>query len=134
MDFTEVFPGSTTRFSNDGQQLAHIVGKQKIVVRNVDTLQILHLLDAKCQVDALDWSADSQLILGVCTKQESIKVWKLTAGNDVDAESEHSDEYWTAQINLGVDGCALAKFSPIGHNVMVWDEYGVCTFTSLTNA
>jgi hypothetical protein len=124
MDFTEVFPGNTTRFSTDGQHLAHIVSKQKIAIRNVDSLQVLHLLNANCPLDALDWSCDSQLILGV--GKHHIKVWKLTTGNFVDSTQDASHStYWTAQID--VEGCSMARFSPTGHNVMVWDEHGVRT-------
>ncbi|XP_074883230.1 WD repeat-containing protein WRAP73 isoform X3 [Buteo buteo] len=82
MNFSELFKlsGLLGRFSPDGKCLASCV-QYRLVVRDVNTLQILQLYTCLDQIQYIEWSSDSLFILCAMYKrgivQLRITVWSL---------------------------------------------------------
>uniref|UniRef100_A0A8C9VVA3 WD repeat containing, antisense to TP73 n=1 Tax=Scleropages formosus TaxID=113540 RepID=A0A8C9VVA3_SCLFO len=112
MNFSEVFrhTNQLCRVSPDGKCLATCV-QYRLVVRNINTLQILHLYTCLDQIAHVEWSSDSQFILCAMYKRGLVQVWSL----------EQPD--WHCKIDEGSAGLVSSRWSPDGRHVLNTTEF-----------
>uniref|UniRef100_A0A8C8MCE6 WD repeat containing, antisense to TP73 n=1 Tax=Oncorhynchus tshawytscha TaxID=74940 RepID=A0A8C8MCE6_ONCTS len=112
MNFSEVFKQSNQlcRVSPDGKYLATCV-QYRLVVRDVNTLQILHLYTCLDQIVHMEWSSDSLFILCAMYKRGLVQVWSL----------EQPD--WYCKIDEGSIGLVSSRWSPDGRHILNTTEF-----------
>ncbi|XP_053307920.1 WD repeat-containing protein WRAP73 [Spea bombifrons] len=112
MNFSEVFKLSNQlcSFSPDGKYLASCV-QYRLVIRDVNTLQILHLYTCLDQIQHVEWSADSMFILCAMYKRGIVQVWSL----------EQSE--WHCKIDEGSAGLVSSCWSPDGRHILNTTEF-----------
>ncbi|KAI1892555.1 hypothetical protein AGOR_G00134790 [Albula goreensis] len=112
MNFSEVFKHSNQlcRVSPDGKYLATCV-QYRLVVRDVNTLQILHLYTCLDQISQMEWSSDSLFILCAMYKRGLVQVWSL----------EQPD--WHCKIDEGSAGLVCSRWSPDGRHILNTTEF-----------
>ncbi|KAI8907719.1 hypothetical protein DFJ77DRAFT_475069 [Powellomyces hirtus] len=112
MDFTELYKQSSNlcRFSPNGLYLATAV-QFRVVIRDAETLQIIHLFTCTDTVQLVEWSPDSELICCASFKLGQIQVWSL------------KKEDWTAKIEEGVAGCVGVKWTPDSRHLLSFSDY-----------
>uniref|UniRef100_H2Y8F9 Anaphase-promoting complex subunit 4 WD40 domain-containing protein n=1 Tax=Ciona savignyi TaxID=51511 RepID=H2Y8F9_CIOSA len=123
MNFSELFnqTQSLVRFSPDGNYLANCVS-YKVIIRAVETLQILRLYTCMDAVQSLEWSSDSQFLLCAMYKRGLVQVWSV----------EQPD--WTCKIDEGSAGLIHAQWSPDGRHVLTTASFNLrITVWSLVN-
>uniref|UniRef100_A0AAY4CVU8 WD repeat containing, antisense to TP73 n=1 Tax=Denticeps clupeoides TaxID=299321 RepID=A0AAY4CVU8_9TELE len=123
MNFSELFKQTNQlcRLSPDGKYLATCV-QYRLVVRDVNTLQILHLYTCLDQVLHMEWSSDSLFILCAMYKRGLVQVWSL----------EQPD--WHCKIDEGSIGLVSSRWSPDGRHVLNTTEFHLrVTVWSLCN-
>ncbi|KAG5462395.1 MAG: hypothetical protein BJ554DRAFT_5286 [Olpidium bornovanus] len=114
LDFTDVYKQSSglCAFSPDGRHIATAV-LYRLVVRDAETLQIVHLFTCTDLVQAVDWSADSRLVLCASFKLGAVNVWSL------------EDASWSAKIDEGAAGLTSVRFAPDGRHVLCFSDFQV---------
>ncbi|XP_026867092.1 WD repeat-containing protein WRAP73 isoform X1 [Electrophorus electricus] len=123
MNFSEVFKQSNQlcKVSPDGKYLATCV-QYRLVVRDVNTLQILQLYTCLDQVASMEWSSDSLFILCAMYKRGLVQVWSL----------EQPD--WHCKIDEGSIGLVSSRWSPDGRHILNTTEFHLrVTVWSLCN-
>lgn len=112
MNFSEVFKQSNQlcKVSPDGAYLATCV-QYRLVVRDVKTLQVLHLYTCLDQVAHMEWSSDSLFILCAMYKRGLVQVWSL----------EQPD--WHCKIDEGSIGLVSSRWSPDGRHILNTTEF-----------
>ncbi|XP_076845139.1 WD repeat-containing protein WRAP73 [Brachyhypopomus gauderio] len=123
MNFSEVFKLSNQlcKISPDGKYLANCV-QYRLVVRDVNTLQILQLYTCLDQVAHMEWSSDSLFILCAMYKRGLVQVWSL----------EQPD--WHCKIDEGSIGLVSSRWSPDGRHILNTTEFHLrITVWSLCN-
>ncbi|XP_042650568.1 WD repeat-containing protein WRAP73 isoform X2 [Tyto alba] len=112
MNFSELFKlsGLLGRFSPDGKCLASCV-QYRLVVRDVNTLQILQLYTCLDQIQYIEWSSDSLFILCAMYKRGVVQVWSL----------EQPD--WHCKIDEGSAGLVASCWSPDGRHILNTTEF-----------
>ncbi|XP_030639387.1 WD repeat-containing protein WRAP73 [Chanos chanos] len=123
MNFSEVFKQSNQlcKVSPNGKYLATCV-QYRLVVRDVNTLQILHLYSCLDQVGYMEWSSDSLFILCAMYKRGLVQVWSL----------EQPD--WHCKIDEGSIGLVSSRWSPDGRHILNTTEFHLrITVWSLCN-
>ncbi|KAG5838690.1 hypothetical protein ANANG_G00226270 [Anguilla anguilla] len=112
MNFSEVFKHSNQlcRVSPDGKYLATCV-QYRLVVRDVNTLQILQLYTCLDQISQMEWSSDSLFILCAMYKRGLVQVWSL----------EQPD--WHCKIDEGSAGLVCSHWSPDGRHILNTTEF-----------
>ncbi|CAB1329539.1 unnamed protein product [Coregonus sp. 'balchen'] len=112
MNFSEVLKQSNQlcRVSPDGKYLATCV-QYRLVVRDVNTLQILHLYTCLDQIVHMEWSSDSLFILCAMYKRGLVQVWSL----------EQPD--WYCKIDEGSIGLVSSRWSPDGRHILNTTEF-----------
>ncbi|KAJ3057487.1 WD repeat-containing protein wrap73 [Rhizophlyctis rosea] len=112
MDFTELYKQSLNicRFSPNGLYLANVV-QFRVVIRDAETLQILHLFTCTDNVQEVLWSPDSELVLCASFKLGNIQIWSL------------KDEKWTAKIDEGAAGCTTIKWAPDARHLLSFSDF-----------
>ncbi|KAI9094894.1 hypothetical protein DFS34DRAFT_627591 [Phlyctochytrium arcticum] len=112
MDFTELYKQSSglCTFSPDGRYLATSVA-HRLVIRDADSLQILHLYAATETIDHVSWSPSSELVLCASFKLGLIQIWNV------------QDEHWTAKIEEGVAGLVSVRWAPDSRHVLAFSDF-----------
>ncbi|OXB78120.1 UNVERIFIED_CONTAM: hypothetical protein H355_007262 [Colinus virginianus] len=112
MDFSEPFKLSALlgRFSPDGKCLASCV-QYRLIIRDVNTLQILQLYTCLDQIQYIEWSSDSLFILCAMYKRGIVQVWSL----------EQPD--WHCKIDEGSAGLVASCWSPDGRHILNTTEF-----------
>ncbi|KAG9481956.1 hypothetical protein GDO78_010932 [Eleutherodactylus coqui] len=112
MNFSEVFKLSNQlcKFSPNGKYLASCV-QYRLVIRDVNTLQILQLYTCLDQIQHVGWSADSMFILCAMYKRGIVQVWSL----------EQPD--WHCKIDEGSAGLVSSCWSPDGRHILNTTEF-----------
>ncbi|KAJ3294247.1 WD repeat-containing protein wrap73 [Borealophlyctis nickersoniae] len=122
MDFTELYKQSHSlcKFSPNGLYLATAV-QFRVVIRDSETLQILHLFTCTDHVQQVAWAPDSDLVLCASFKLGLIQVFSLR------------DEGWTAKIDEGVAGCTAVEWTPDARHLLSFSDFQLrITVWSLT--
>ncbi|KAG9332835.1 hypothetical protein JZ751_014934 [Albula glossodonta] len=83
----------------------------RLVVRDVNTLQILHLYTCLDQISQMEWSSDSLFILCAMYKRGLVQVWSL----------EQPD--WHCKIDEGSAGLVCSRWSPDGRHILNTTEF-----------
>lgn len=102
--------GGHVRFSPDGRFIATAAG-YRLIVRDVDTLQIVQLYGCIDAIEDITWSCDSEYVLCSIQKRGSAQVWSV------------SNKEWHCKIDEGPVGLAHARFSPDGRHVLVTADF-----------
>lgn len=111
MDFSELFKCSgIAKYSPDGKFIANSAG-YRLVVKNVETLQIVHLLNCMDEISQIEWSPDSTLVLAASYKRASVEVFSI----------QHTS--FKATMEEGAAGVAYAQFSPDSRHVLVTSDF-----------
>jgi len=123
MNFSELFKHTAQLccFSPDGQYMANAV-QYRLIIREVKTLQILNLYTCLDQIQAIEWSGDSQFVLCAMYKRALVQVWSL------------EQPEWTCKIDEGSAGLVAARWSPDSRHVLTTAEFHLrVTVWSLLN-
>lgn len=112
MNFSELFKQSNQlcKISPDGRYLATCV-QYRLVIRDVNSLQILHLYTCLDQIVHMEWSSDSLFILCAMYKRGLVQVWSL----------EQPD--WHCKIDEGSIGLVSSRWSPDGRHILNTTEF-----------
>ncbi|XP_061691129.1 WD repeat-containing protein WRAP73 isoform X2 [Syngnathoides biaculeatus] len=112
MNFSEVFKQSNQlcKVSPDGIYLATCV-QYRLVVRDVNTLQILQLYTCLDQISHMEWSSDSQFILCAMYKRGLVQVWSIDQPD------------WHCKIDEGSIGLVASRWSPDGRHILNTTEF-----------
>ena len=102
--------GGLVRFSPCGRLLAGATN-YRLIVRDVDTLQIVQLYSCMDAIEDLEWSCDSEYVLCSFRKRGAAQVWSM------------SDKEWHCKIDEGPVGLAHARFSPDGRHVLAVADF-----------
>ena len=98
------------RFSPSGRHLASAAG-YRLILRDVDTLQIVQLYSCIDKIEEIEWSCDSEYVLCSIPKRGAAQVWSL------------SNKEWHCKIDEGPVGLAHARFSPNGRHVLATADF-----------
>eukprot|EP01112_Ceratiomyxa_fruticulosa_P007573 TRINITY_DN1970_c0_g1_i3.p1 TRINITY_DN1970_c0_g1~~TRINITY_DN1970_c0_g1_i3.p1 ORF type:complete len:452 (-),score=74.72 TRINITY_DN1970_c0_g1_i3:49-1404(-) len=124
MDFSELYNHTAPnlcKFSPSGKYIATTV-KYRLVIRDVETLQIVQLYSCLDIIQELEWSPDSQYVLCVMYKRATIQVWCV------------DQPKWTCKIDEGPAGLSFARWSSDGRNILSTAEFQIrITVWSLVN-
>ncbi|KAI8896244.1 hypothetical protein BC833DRAFT_541597 [Globomyces pollinis-pini] len=111
-DFTEIYKqtGNLCKFAPDGESIA-IGINQRLVIRDAHSLDILHLFNCADNIQAIEWSQDSELILVASFRLKCFQVWSL------------KDQNWTAKIDEGLVGCVNVVWAPDSRHILSFSEF-----------
>ncbi|XP_048751589.2 WD repeat-containing protein WRAP73-like [Ostrea edulis] len=112
MNFSELFRQSSQicKFSTDGKYLASVV-EFRLVIRDVDTLQIQNLYTCLDTIQHIEWSSDSQFVLCGLFKRGIVQVWSI------------EQPEWTCKIDEGSAGLCAARWSPDGRHILTTADF-----------
>jgi WD40 repeat protein len=102
--------GGLVQFSPCGSYVASAAG-YRLILRDVDTLQIVQLYSCIDEIEGLEWSCDSEYVLCSIQKRGTAQVWSL------------SNKEWHCKIDEGPVGLAHAQFSPDGRHVLATADF-----------
>ncbi|XP_076472326.1 WD repeat-containing protein WRAP73-like [Babylonia areolata] len=123
MNFSELFRQSDLLcgYSPNGKYLASCVD-YRLVVRDVDTLQIQQLFSCQDAIQYMEWSPDSLFILCGMYKRGIVQVWSL------------ENPEWHCKIDEGSAGLKAVRWSPDSRHVLTTADFHLrITVWSLTN-
>ncbi|XP_070207172.1 WD repeat-containing protein WRAP73-like [Littorina saxatilis] len=123
MNFSELFRQShqLCRFSPDGKFLASVVD-YRLVVRDVETLQIQQLFSCQDAIQYIEWSPDSLFILCGMFKRGIVQVWSI----------ENPD--WYCKVDEGSAGLCAVRWAPDGRHILTTADFHLrITVWSLVN-
>lgn len=114
MDFTELYKqtGNLNKFSPNGLYIATAV-HYRLVIRDADSLQILHLFQAAETISELVWAKDSELIITVSYKAGIIQIWNL------------KDEKWAGKIEDNILGFSRVIWAPDSRHLVSFSPLNV---------
>lgn len=102
--------GGHVLFSPNGRFIAASAG-YRLMIREVDTLQIIQLYGCIDAIEGIEWSSDSQYVLCSMLKRGVAQVWSVSA------------KEWHCKIDEGPVGLSHARFSPDGRHVLATADF-----------
>jgi len=131
MDFSDKLPFSICEFSPDGLLLA-TVHETKLVVRDVESLDVINVFKNEGTTSKLEWSADCKFILCAQYKLGIVQVsWSYVyfvyfmQAYDIPLLKVHciDDSKWRCRITEGVAGISGAYWAPTCRHVLTVQEF-----------
>ena len=122
MDFSEAyrFGGPLPTYSPDSRFVAS-AAEYRLVVRDVETLQVVHLCSCLDRISQIEWSCDSDHILCALYKRPTLQLWSV------------SQPDWSCKIDEGAAGISHVRWSPNGQHIIVTADFQIrMTIWSLT--
>ncbi len=105
-------------FSPDGRLLAAGTHETRVVVFDLATSQVLHVLEGHTKlIREVAFSPDSRLIASA-SDDKTVKLWDAATGKLVRTLTGHG--YWAMNVVFSPDGALLASGSA-DHNLRLWD-------------
>lgn len=123
LDFSEVYrcSGPTPAFSPNGRYLATAV-EFRLVVRDVDTLNVVQLFSCLDAIQEIQWASDSNYVLCGLYKRAMVQAWCVDQPD------------WTCKIDEGPAGIAHARWTPDGRQIITVADFNIrLTVWSLIN-
>ena len=102
--------GGLVHFSPDGKLVA-CAAAYRLVVRDVETLEIVHIFSCKDVVEKIEWSRDSKYVLCGIFKRGLAQVWSV------------EQPEWYCNVDEGPIGLACVRFSPGGRHVLATADF-----------
>ena len=99
-------------FSPDGRHVATAVD-HRLVVRDAETLAVVSMSNCVDTIQHVAWSRDNDHVMAACYKRGVVQLFSV------------SDDGWTCKIDEGPAGCAHARWSPSGAQVVTVADFGV---------
>jgi WD40 repeat protein len=114
MDFSELYKQTSglVQFSPNARYIASAV-QFRLIIRDAETLQILHLFTCIDNISQIAWSPNSQLIACCSFKLGATQIWSLL------------DPEWTARVDEGVGGLRRILFAPDSINLLAFSDFKV---------
>ncbi|XP_064459451.1 WD repeat-containing protein WRAP73-like isoform X2 [Ornithodoros turicata] len=122
--FSNVFKESfsQSKFSHDGKHLAVPYGAKVTVYKQSIDLPETAVFENNDNVDVIEWSPDSTMILCVILKRKVLQIWSI------------EDPQWRCKITEGVMGLSSARWSPDSRHVLSSSDFQIrVTIWSLTS-
>lgn len=112
---------SISKFSPNGQFLANTINN-RIIIRNVENLQIEETFVCVDVIEGVEWASDSKYILCAMYKRRVVQAFSL------------EDAEWHCRIDEGSLGILDAQWSPDGRHILTTAKYHLrITIWSLLN-
>jgi WD40 repeat protein len=102
--------GGLVHFSPDGKLIA-CAAAYRLVVRDVETLEIVHIFSCKDVVEKIEWSRDSKYVLCGIFKRGLAQVWSV------------EQPEWYCNVDEGPIGLSCVRFSPGGRHVLATADF-----------
>ena len=114
MDFSEAyrFGGPAPAYSPDGRFVA-FTAEYRLVVRDVQTLEVVHLCSCLDRISNVEWSCDSDHILCALHKRATLQCWSV------------SQQEWSCKIDEGAAGIRHVRWSPSGQHIIVTADFQI---------
>ncbi|BDA42493.1 probable POC1 centriolar protein homolog A at N-terminal half [Coccomyxa sp. Obi] len=114
MDFSEAYrySGSLPTYSPDGKYLA-TAEDFKLVVRDVDTLQVVQLYSCLDRIQQLEWCCRSEYVLCGLTQRPIVQIWSV------------KDPDWTCKVDEGPAGVNAPRWSPDGQSIILVADFQI---------
>lgn len=110
MEFSEIQKQTFSQWSPDSRHLA-FAEKNRVLVRNAESLDLAKVFICGDKVERLEWSPDSQYILAEIMKQCVVQILSI------------ADDTWTCRIDEGLGGIARAWWAPSSRHVLVVSDF-----------
>ena len=98
------------RWSPCGQYLA-AVSNNRLVIREVQSLEIVQRYLTLNDVQSLAWSSDSQFVLTTVHKRAVVQIWSV------------QDPSWRCKVSEGVAGLVHARWTPGARHVVTVSDF-----------
>ena len=102
--------GGLVHFSPDGRLVA-CAAAYRLVVRDVETLEIVHIFSCKDVIEKIEWSRDSKYVLCGIFKRGLAQIWSV------------EQPEWYCNVDEGPIGLACVRFSPGGRHVLATADF-----------
>ncbi|KAI9599541.1 hypothetical protein BDF19DRAFT_9065 [Syncephalis fuscata] len=124
MNVTERFKHTvpqSCQLSPSGVYVANVY-QHRVVVRNVETRQLVRQWTSTDQLRELHWSPDSELLMSVTAKTDLVQVWCV------------DDEKWTASLDEAAAGVSRVAWSADSRHILCFSDLQLrLTIWSLTD-
>jgi WD40 repeat protein len=112
MNFSDFFSQSAglCHFSPDGEYLANAV-QFRLIIRDVKTLQIVHVFTCLDTIQLINWSPDSQFLVCGLFKRGLVQAWSM------------EQPEWTCKIDEGFAGLVDVRWCPDSRHILTTADF-----------
>ena len=114
MNFSDIFKQSSghAAFSPDCTLLASAVSF-RVVIRDASNLEVVHIWKCLDEVNFLEWSPDSSLLVVILKKRNLIQILNI------------DDTNWKCKLDFAAISIGEVKWAPDSRHLITIDELGV---------